>query len=93
MKEERFPNTRKPLHGQRLWVVDGGALEPWRRAQQQGFGGQSREIPTWSIGAEQHSPAREASLLTCWGRSQVGSQGEDWGWLRKLSLKELVCHS
>ena len=30
MKEERFPHTRKPLHGQRLWVGEGrsfGAME------------------------------------------------------------------
>ena len=26
MKEERFPHTRKPLHGQRLWVVEGGSF-------------------------------------------------------------------
>ena len=26
MKEERFPHTRKPHRGQRLWVVEGGKL-------------------------------------------------------------------
>ena len=26
MKEERFPHTRKPLHGQRLWVAEGGSF-------------------------------------------------------------------
>ena len=45
MKEERFPHTRKPLPGRRLWVVEGGASEPRRRVQQQGGGGRSREIP------------------------------------------------
>ena len=35
----------------------GEALEPWRRAQQQGCRGPSGEIPTWRIGADQHSPA------------------------------------
>ena len=48
------------------------------------------------MGADQHSPAREACLLTCRGRrglgaealaSEVRSQGEDWGWLREHSLK------
>ena len=39
-------------------------MEPWRRAQPQGCGGQSGEIPARRLGAEQHSPAREASLLT-----------------------------
>ena len=64
--------------------------------QQQGCRGQSREIPAQRIGADQHSPAREACLLTRqggWGlgaeawASKVGSQGEDWGWLREHSLK------
>ena len=68
---------------------DGGeALEPQRRAQQQECGGQSGEI-------DQHSPAREVCPLTRRGRrglgaeaqASVGSQGEDWGWLREHSLK------
>ena len=71
-------------------------MELWRRAQQQGFGGQSGEIPAQRIGADQHSPAREACLLTHWDglglgaetlASEVGSQGEDWGWLCEHSLK------
>ena len=73
----------------------GEASEPRRRAQQQGCGGQSREIPAQRISADLHSPAREACLLTRgdgWGlgagaRALVGSQGEDWGWLREHSLK------
>ena len=96
MKEERFPHTRKPLCGRRLQVAEGGASEPRRRAQQQGCGGQSGEIPTQRIGADQHSPAREACLLSRRGTrrlgaegraSEVGSQGEDWGWLHEHSLK------
>ena len=95
MKEERFPHTRKPLPGRRLWVAEGEASEPRRRAQPQGCGGQSGEIPTQRISADQHSPAREACLLTRRGgrglgaeaRASVGSRGEDWGWRRKHSLK------
>ena len=95
MKEERFPHTRKPLHRQRQRVAEGEASEPRRRAQPQGCGGQSGEIPTQRISADQHSPAREACLLTHWGRRglgaearvSVGSQGEDWGWWREHSLK------
>ena len=26
MKQERFPHTRKPLRGQRLWVAEGGSF-------------------------------------------------------------------
>ena len=74
----------------------GGALEPRRRAQPHGCGGQSGEIPAQRIGADQHSPAREACLLTRQGgrglgaeawASEVGSQGEDWGWRHEHSLK------
>ena len=48
------------------------------------------------IGADQHSPAREACLLTRrdgWGlgaeaqASEVRSQGDAWGWLSEHSLK------
>ena len=63
MKEEKFPHTRKPLHWQRWGMMVGEALEP-QRAQQEGCRGQSGEIPTQGIGANQHSPAREACLLT-----------------------------
>ena len=71
-------------------------MEPRRRAQPQGCVGQSGEIPAQRIGAEQHSPAQEACLLTHRGgrglgaearASEVGSQGEDWGWRREHSLK------
>ena len=74
----------------------GEASEPQRRAQQQGCRGQSREIHAQRIGADQHSPAQEASLLTCWGgwglgseapASEFRSQGEERGWLREHSLK------
>ena len=67
MKEERFPHTRKPLRGWRLQVAEGEASEPRRRAQPQGCGGQSGEVPAQRLGADQHSPAREACLLTSQG--------------------------
>ena len=70
-------------------------MEPRRRAQQQGCGGQSGESPTQRIGADQHSPAREACLLTCRGgrglgaeaQASVRSQGDVWGWRREHSVK------
>ena len=90
-----FP-TLSPHPRQRLWVAEGGASEPRRRAQQQGCRGQSGEIPAQRIGAVQCSPAQEACLLT--GRDgqglgaeawalEVGSEGEDWGWLHEHSLE------
>ena len=95
MKEERFPHTRKALSRWRLRVAEGEASEPQRRAQPQGCGGQSGEIPAQRIGADQHSPAREACLLPRQGGrglgaeagASVASQGEDWGWRREHSLK------
>ena len=99
MKEERFPRTRKPLRGQRLRVMEGGASEPRRRAQPQGCGGQSGEVPAQRLGAEQHSPVRGLSAhppgragLGAEARASVGLQGEDWGWRREHSLTRLVHH-
>ena len=94
--KEKFPCTRKTLYWRRQGWGGGEASEPRRRAQQEGCGGQSGENPAQRIGADQHSPAREACLLTRRdGRglgaearaSEVGSQGEDWGWLPEHSLK------
>ena len=101
MKKERFPHTRKPLRGQRLWVAEGETSEPWRRAQQQRYRGQSGEIPAQRLGAEQHSLACEASLLTRRGGQGLGAEapalvglkGEDWGWQHEHSLKGLAHHS
>ena len=100
VKEERFPHTRSPFAGGDCGWRRGEASEPRRRAQPQGCGGQSGEIPAQRISADQHSPAREACLLPRQGgqglgaeiQASVGSQGEDWGWRREHSLKRLVRH-
>ena len=52
----------------------GEASEPQRRAQPQGCGGQSGEIPAWRIGAEWHSPAQEACLLSRRGGRGLGAE-------------------
>ena len=57
VKEEKLPHTRSPFTGGDGGVGGGEASEPRRRAQPQGCGGQSGEIPTQRIGADQHSPA------------------------------------
>ena len=99
MKEERFPHTRKPLRGQRLRVAEGGSFGATEESAATGCRGQSGETPAQRIGAEQHSPAGEACLLTRQGgrglraearASEVGSQGEDWGWRREHSLKGAI---
>ena len=78
MKEERFPHTRSPFVGGDGGWQRGEASEPWRRAQPQGCGGQSSEIPAQRLGTEQHSPAREACLLTRRGGR---------GWELRLGLR------
>ena len=78
MKEEKFPHTRKPLHWCKRGVGRGEASEPRRRVQPQGCGGQSREIPAQRIGAEQHSPAREACVFP----ARAGG-----GWELRLGLR------
>ena len=97
MKEERFPHTRKALHGQRLRGAEGATEESAATGMQRAKLRDSR--------MEDHCRpaliAREACLLSCRGgrglgaeaRASVGSQGEDWGWLHEHSLKGLVHHS
>ena len=77
MKEERFPHTRSPFAGGDCGWQRGEASEPRRRAQPQGCRGQSGEIPARRLGAEQHSLAREACLLSRRGRQ---------GWELRLGL-------
>ena len=83
MKEERFSQARKPLRGWRLQVAEGGASEPRRRAQPQGCRGQSGETPAQRLGAQQHSPAREACLLT-----RRGGQGWELRFGLRSDLRE-----
>ena len=91
MKEERFPHTRKPLRGQRLWVAEGGSFGATEESAATGVQRAKRRDSRTRIGADHHSAAREACLLTRQDRcglgaearaSEVGSQGEDWGRLR-----------
>ena len=100
MKDEKFPHTRKPLHWQRRGLRGGGraggtfgateesAATGVRRAKQRdsrtedrcqpaltSLRGLSAHLPGgWGLGAETRA-------------SEVGSQGEVWGWLREHSLK------
>ena len=78
MKEEKFPHTRSPFAGGDCGWQRGEASEPRRTAQPQGCGGQSGETPTQRLGADQHSPPREACLLPCRGRR---------GWELRLGLR------
>ena len=102
MKEERFPHTRKPLHGRRLQVAEGGsfgateesAATGVRRAKQRDSRMDDRRRPALTSlrGLSAH-PLGRAGLGAEARASEVGSQGEDWGWWREHSLKGLVHHS
>ena len=96
MKEERFPHTRKPLCGRRLWVVEGGsfgateesAATRVRRAKWRDSRTEDRCRPalTSPRGSSAHPPGR-VGLGDEAPASVVRPQGEDWGWRREHSLK------
>ena len=95
MKEERFPHTRKPLCGRRLRVAEGGSFGDMeesaatgvRRAKRRDSHTEDRgrAALTSPRGLSAHPPGRAG--LGAEARASVGSQGEDWGWLREHSLK------
>ena len=94
MKEERFPHTRKPLRGWRQGLAGGsfGATEKsaakgvqrakWRDSHTED---RCRPALTSPRGLSAHHRGRRG--LGAEARALVGSQGEDWGWLREHSLK------
>ena len=63
MREERFPHTRKPLCGRRLWVAEGVSFRATEESAATGVRRAKRRDSAQRLGAEQHSPAREACLL------------------------------
>ena len=76
-------------------MVEGGSCGATEQSAATGVR-RAKQIPAQRIGADQHSPAREACLLTCRGGRglgaeawalEVGSQREDGGWLCEHSLK------
>ena len=102
MKEERFPHTRKPLRGRRLRVAERGsfgateesAATGVRRAKRRDSHTEDRcRVALTSLRALSAHPPGQAGLGAEARASEVGSQGEDWGWRREHSLKGLVCHS
>ena len=96
MKQERFPHTRKPLHGQRLRVAEGGSFgateesaatgvqrAKWRDSRTED---RCRPALTSPRGLSAHPPER-AGLGAEARASEVRFQGEDWGSLREHSPK------
>ena len=96
MKEERFPHTRKPLNGRRLRVAEGGSFRATEKSAATGVRrAKRRDSHTEALrraaltsprGLSTHLLGR-AGLGAEARSSEVGSQGEDWGWRREHSLK------
>ena len=95
MKEERFPHTRKPLHGWRLRVAEGGsfgateesAATGVRRAKRRGSRTEDRRQAALISPRGLSAPPPGWAGLGAEARASVGSQGEDWGWRLEHSLK------
>ena len=96
MKEEKFPHTRKPPHWRTQRVAGGKLRSCGGERSNRSVEGKVERFPhRGSVPNCTHQPER----LVCsparagWGlgaearASEVGSQGEDWGWLREHSLK------
>ena len=96
MKEERFPHTRKPLNGRRLRVAEGGSFRATEKSAATGVRrAKRRDSHTEALRRAALTSPRGLSTHPWDGRglgaesraSEVGSQREDWGWLREHSLK------
>ena len=101
MKEERFPQTGKPLHAQRLRVAEVGSFGATeestatgvQRAKRRGSRTEDRRRPALTSPRGLSAPPPGRAGLGAEARASVGSQGEDWGWRREHSLKGLAHHS
>ena len=95
MKEERCPRTRSPFAGGdggwrrgRFRATEESAATEVRRAKWRDSRTEARRRAAltsprgWSA-----SPPGRAGLGAEARASEVGSQGEDWGWLHEHSLK------
>ena len=74
MKEEKFPHTRKPLHWRRWGGWQGESFRATEESAATGVQRAKRRNPTQRIGADQHSPAREACLLARRVRWGLGAE-------------------
>ena len=79
MKEERFPHTRKPLRGRRLWVAEGGSFGSHgrERSNRSVEGKVERFLHRGSVPTSTHQPER----LVC---SPTGMGG---AWELRLGLR------
>ena len=84
MKEEKFPHTRKPLHGQRQGVVGGKLLNHGGERSNRGAEGKVERFPhIGSVMTSTHQPER----LVC-STARVGVGWELWLRLRRSDPRE-----
>ena len=78
MKEERFPHTRKPLHGQRMQVAEGGSFRATEESTATGvWRAKWSDSHTGSVPTSTHQPER----LVC------SPAGAGRGWELRLGLR------
>ena len=86
-----------------MWGWEGGKLQSHggERSNRGAEGKAERFLHRGSVPTSAHQPAARLLTLRAGGgwelrlglrASEVGSQGEDWGWQREHSLKGLVHH-
>ena len=89
MKEEKFPNTRKPLHWQRQGVAGEKLRSHGGECSNRGAEGKAeRSLHRGFVPTSTHQPERLVCLPAGVGMGwELRPQGEDWGWLHENSLK------
>ena len=95
MKEEKFPQTRKPLHWWRRGVGGGKLWSHGGEHSNRGAEGKAERFPHRGLVLTgTHQPERLVSHPLGWGvlgaeawASEVRCHGEDWVWLGEHSLK------
>ena len=79
MKEERFPHTRKPLRGHRLWVAEGGSFRATEESAATGVRRAKRRDP--------RTEDRCCVALTSPERLVCSAAGVGRGWELRLGLR------
>ena len=99
MKEERCPRTRSPFAGGdcggrrgELWSREVECSHRGAEGRAERFCTEARRRAALTSARGLSAPPPGPAGLGAEARAAVGSQGEDWGWLREHSLKGLVHH-
>ena len=79
MEEERLPRTRKPLHGQRLWVAEGGSFRATEESKATGVQRAERR--------DSRTEARCRAALTSPREACLPPRRGGRGWELRLGLR------